>query len=124
MRLNEITQRIPISRMNDMERHELLTFIHQCLSGQFMGPKVSAAHLTTRKHIASLFPPKLPRDPARLFRLVTVDRSFATKKTFTFTPGVGPVSSWTQTLGGLDCVAGGPPISSNPQTRRGSGSPP
>jgi hypothetical protein len=106
MRLTEISfrPRPQVAAMSDAERHQLLEFIYNWLSGSFM-QKPSPNALVRWQTVARLFPPKVSGEMS-LFRLVTVSSTFAAQRRFTFKPAPGVVSSWTSTLVGLDAVAG------------------
>lgn len=99
-------RRIPawVHTMSVKERHGWLEFIHQWLSGQFMG-KHNADLLSRWEQFARMFPPRVPPQ-MRLYRLVTLPIGYAKKSNFMIKPAITPASSWTSTLVGLDSVAG------------------
>jgi hypothetical protein len=109
MRFQEITERATtpstIKSMSDQDRHEWIMFLMRWLRGDMMN-KVSSEHLAKWEEFSRLFPHAVSR-PIPLYRLITIPRQYVSLDEFPLQqPAPGPVSSWTSTKVGLDCVAG------------------
>jgi hypothetical protein len=105
--ISEAIKKRVTGRMSDQEKYELAQYVYHWLSGNFMkGEGDWSHHMNQWKLIHSMFPPRFPRDPVRLYRLVTLPLEFADKQDLVIAPGHGPLTSWSKTLSGIDAVMG------------------